>query len=174
MIAAALLFRCGGATFVCLGYAPGKAGLAASALGVPERRGRPADARSVGHVGKHSRAGAIASRSDLEVRAEAIETLVDRKGEKATNSVLQMLTDPDGYVRARWMLPPPPGSTFRPINSGRSPPETRPRTSAASHSAASPSILKRRPTTCAFSWRERLNPIRVSWFAMKLRHSFVL
>ena len=38
---------------------------------------------------------------DPEVRAEAIESLVDRKGEKATESVLQMLTDPDEYVRAR-------------------------------------------------------------------------
>jgi hypothetical protein len=38
---------------------------------------------------------------DPEVRAEAIESLVDRKGEKATESVLQMLNDPDEYVRAR-------------------------------------------------------------------------
>jgi hypothetical protein len=38
---------------------------------------------------------------DPEVRAEAIETLVDRKGEKAADAVLRMLDDPDDYVRAR-------------------------------------------------------------------------
>jgi HEAT repeats len=38
---------------------------------------------------------------DPEVRAEAMETLVDRKGEKATDAVRQMLSDPDDYVRAR-------------------------------------------------------------------------
>jgi hypothetical protein len=38
---------------------------------------------------------------DPEVRADAIETLVDRKGEKAAGTVLQMLDDPDDYVRAR-------------------------------------------------------------------------
>ena len=39
--------------------------------------------------------------ADPEVRAEAIEALVERRGDKSIDSVLQMLNDPDDYVRAR-------------------------------------------------------------------------
>lgn len=38
---------------------------------------------------------------DPEVRAEALESLVERKGEKSIDTILQMLNDPDDYVRAR-------------------------------------------------------------------------
>lgn len=38
---------------------------------------------------------------DPEVRAEALESLVERKGEKSIDAVLEMLNDPDDYVRAR-------------------------------------------------------------------------